>query len=35
MVYVVKTSKGVTGFHLKLDKKLMELIKKSNPLIFY
>ena len=35
MVYLVKTSKEVTGFHLKLDKKLMELIKKSNPLIFY
>ena len=35
MVYLVKTSKEVTGFNLKLDKKLMELIKKSNPLIFY
>lgn len=35
MVYIVKTSEGVLGFQLALDDKLMELIKKVNPLIFY
>ena len=35
MVYIVKTSEGVVGFELALDYKLMELIKKVNPLIFY
>ena len=35
MVYVVKASKGVTGFQLTLDTKLLELIKRVNPLIFY
>lgn len=35
MVYVVNTSKGVTGFQLALDEKLLDLIKKVNPLVFY
>lgn len=35
MVYVVNTSEGVTGFQLAVDEKLLDLIKKVNPLVFY
>ena len=35
MVYVVNASKGITGFQLALDEKLLDLIKRVNPLAFY
>ncbi len=35
MVYIVKTSEGVVGFQLALDEKLLDLIKRVNPLAFY
>ena len=35
MVYIVNTSKGVTGFQLAMDEKLIEFIKRVNPLVFY
>ena len=35
MVYIVKTSQGVIGFQLAADEKLLDLIKRVNPLVFY
>lgn len=35
MVYIVNTSKGVTAFQLAMDEKLVEFIKRVNPLVFY
>lgn len=35
MVYVAKTSEGVVGFQLAIDEKLLDLIKRVNPLAFY
>mgnify|MGYP003446457743 FL=1 len=35
MVYIVKTSEGVIGFQLAVDEKLLDLIKRVNPLVFY
>ena len=35
MAYIVNTSKGVTGFQLAVDEKLLDLIKRVNPLVFY
>jgi len=35
MVYIVNTSKGVIGFQLAMDEKLIEFIKRVNPLVFY
>ncbi|MCF0147909.1 MAG: hypothetical protein HUJ77_05870 [Clostridium sp.] len=34
-VYIVNTSKGTTGFQLAMDDKLIEFIKRVNPLVFY
>ena len=35
MVYMAKTSKGVIGFKLAMDEKLLNIIKRVNPLAFY
>lgn len=35
MVYMAKTSKGVMGFQLAMDEKLLNIIKRVNPLAFY
>ena len=35
MVYIVKTSEGIIGFQLEEDEKLLDLIKRVNPLVFY
>lgn len=35
MVYMAKTSHGVVGFQLAMDEKLLDLIKRVNPLAFY
>lgn len=34
-IYIVKTPQGVVGFQLAMDEKLMNFIKRVNPLIFY
>ena len=34
-VYIVNASRGVTGFQLAMDEKLLDLIKRVNPLAFY
>ncbi|MBE6054245.1 MAG: hypothetical protein E7212_10105 [Clostridium sartagoforme] len=35
MVYITKTSNEVLGFQLAMDEKLLDLIKRVNPLAFY
>ena len=35
MVYLTKRANGLVGFQLAMDEKLLSLIKKVNPLIFY
>lgn len=35
MVYMAKTHEGVVGFQLAIDEKLLDLIKRVNPLAFY